>query len=340
VLFRSISLKNEAAQSSSSTLDSLLAQDSRPKTANNNPESLIIRTSFNEIALYDMVSGENLKSVSDYRENGDPNHVQCIQIIDDNNVISFSDDPIIKQFDLTTGNVVKKFVGHVKTVCDVSKSEMGLCWGEIISENRLVSCGWDRTIRVWSLESTDCLRLLKGHSAAVNRVKELPNQQLISGSEDKSLKLWSIFSGKCSRTFVGHTAGVRCIAVLTNNRIVSGSDDSNLKVWDLGKAECLATLKGHTNRITCVEVLPNKQKICSASEDSSLRLWDLVSFTCIRKINAHSMVAWTLKIVSNEKAISGGVDLNGFEQKIKVWDLNTGKCLQVINEANNLIQTF
>ena len=304
----------------------------------------MIRTAMNEVIIFDVATGQDLKTFEDEfnvrKENSMPNQIQCLQVLDENNVIVFSDDPIIKQFDLTTGQVVKRFKGHIKTQDVVSKCEMGVCWGEIISQNRLVSCGWDKTIRVWSLETAECIRLLKGHTLRVTRVKELPNEQLISTSEDKTLKLWNIFSGKCSKTFVGHEAGVRCIAILPNNRVVTGSDDCSLRVWDLNRAESLAILKGHAHRITCVEVLPNNQKICSASEDTTLRIWDANKYTCIRKIVAHSMLVWTLKIISNDKAISGGVDIDGFEQTMKVWDLNSGKCMKTIHELNNFIQSF
>jgi len=304
----------------------------------------MIRTAMNEVIIFDVATGQDLKTFEDEfnvrKENPMPNQIQCLQVLDENNVIVFSDDPIIKQFDLTTGQVVKRFMGHIKTQDVVSKCEMGVCWGEIISQNRLVSCGWDKTIRVWSLETAECIRLLKGHTLRVIRVKELPNEQLISTSEDKTLKLWNIFSGKCSKTFVGHEAGVRCIAILPNNRVVTGSDDRSLRVWDLNRADSLAILKGHAHRITCVEVLPNNQKICSASEDTTLRIWDANKYTCIRKIVAHSMLVWTLKIISNDKAISGGVDSDGFEQTMKVWDLNSGKCMKTIHELNNFIQSF
>ena len=65
----------------------------------------------------------------------------------------------------------------------------------------------DTTLRVWDLESGECLRALEEHTAWVTSVSVTPvGKRAVSGSGDKTLRVWDLERGKCLRTLKGHTA--------------------------------------------------------------------------------------------------------------------------------------
>ena len=64
----------------------------------------------------------------------------------------------------------------------------------------LVSCSLDNTIKMWDLETRECIRTLEGHSAEIHCIDVLENGFLISGSKDKSLKIWNPSDGACLKT--------------------------------------------------------------------------------------------------------------------------------------------
>jgi WD40 repeat protein len=57
----------------------------------------------------------------------------------------------------------------------------------------LASGSYDKTVKLWSVESQKEVTMLRGHSREVNSVAFSPDgKYLASGSYDKTVKLWNI----------------------------------------------------------------------------------------------------------------------------------------------------
>nr|NCR81091.1 WD40 repeat domain-containing protein [Microcystis aeruginosa K13-10] len=57
----------------------------------------------------------------------------------------------------------------------------------------LVSGSWDKTIKLWNVETGQEIRTLKGHDSAVYSVNFSPDgKTLVSGSWDNTIKLWNL----------------------------------------------------------------------------------------------------------------------------------------------------
>ena len=67
----------------------------------------------------------------------------------------------------------------------------------------------DNTVRVWDLESGECLKVLEGHTDFVKSVALTPDgRKAISGSYDKTVRVWDLESGECLKVLEGHTSDV------------------------------------------------------------------------------------------------------------------------------------
>jgi WD40 repeat protein len=101
-------------------------------------------------------------------------------------------------------------------------------------------------LKVWDLDSGDCLRTLKGHTSEVTGVALTPDgHYAVSASWDRTLKVWDVGSGECLRTLQGHTGWVTGVALTPDGRCaVSASQDHTVRVWDLASGACLASFPG------------------------------------------------------------------------------------------------
>ncbi|RUP44968.1 quinon protein alcohol dehydrogenase-like superfamily [Jimgerdemannia flammicorona] len=151
------------------------------------------------------------------------------------------------------------------------------------SSNVLITGSYDKTVRVWNLETGKTLRVLAGHTRCV-RALQFDEAKLITGSMDNTLRIWNYHTGQCIRTLEGHTKGIICLH-FDCRILVSGSADTTIKVWDFGSGECY-TLCGHTDWVNSVRIF-QKTTIVSGSDDTTIRFWDLNTRSCVRVLQGH-----------------------------------------------------
>ncbi|EAU88129.2 F-box/WD repeat-containing protein pof1 [Coprinopsis cinerea okayama7 len=192
----------------------------------------------------------------------------------------------------------------------------------------LITGSYDRTVRVWNLETGQELFCLKGHTRAV-RALQFDEVKLITGSMDNTLKVWDWRRGKCIRTLTGHTEGVVCLN-FDSNVLASGSVDSTIRVWNMRSGTSF-TLRGHTDWVNAVQLWDSQPQsvqqesgsgslldmsgcrspnanagnnnidpgkmLFSASDDGTIKLWDLNMRTCVRVFTGHVGQVQSMKLL-------------------------------------------
>ena len=132
---------------------------------------------------------------------------------------------------------------------------------------RAVSGSYDKTLRVWDLETGACLRTLEGHATWVNERERQPRWPPRGLGQ---LMTRPCGSGTWRAAVPAHPRrprdGVRSVSVSPDGRrAVSGSDDKTLRVWDLETGQCLRTLEGHRDGVSSVSVSPDGRRAVSGS---------------------------------------------------------------------------
>jgi guanine nucleotide-binding protein subunit beta-2-like 1 protein len=98
-----------------------------------------------------------------------------------------------------------------------------------------LSASWDKTLRLWDLNTGKTTRRFIGHTNDVLSVSfSADNRQIVSGSRDKTIKLWNTL-GDCKFTITeeGHGEWVSCVRFSPNPSnpvIVSAGWDRLVKV--------------------------------------------------------------------------------------------------------------
>ncbi|KAF5357866.1 hypothetical protein D9756_001820 [Leucocoprinus leucothites] len=203
----------------------------------------------------------------------------------------------------------------------------------------LITGSYDRTVRVWNMETGTELHCLRGHTRAV-RALQFDEVKLITGSMDSTLKVWDWRGGKCIRTLSGHTEGVVCLNY-DSNVLASGSVDTTVKVWNLRTGGAF-TLRGHSDWVNSVQLWDSNPKsgdssslgsslldgtpvtgsssssstcslqidpgkmLFSASDDGIIRLWDLTQRTCVRQFTGHVGQVQSIRLLVDEDCETEG----------------------------------
>lgn len=223
----------------------------------------------------------------------------------------------------------------------------------------LATGSYDKTIRVWNLETGECLAVLTGHNGCI-RTLQFDEKKLLSGSMDNTIKVWNLRTGACIRTLEGHRDGVTSLHFITNDNqqlLVSGSADTTIRVWD-GLTGNSYSLTGHAGWVNKVLIF-DKTHVISSSDDMTIKYWDLTTRTCLRTFSGHvaEVQCFDARLGSLGQGVneeednhlhyveSHGEDEDeelgltprppllvsgGLDNTIRVWNLTTGKLLQTL----------
>jgi WD40 repeat protein len=259
---------------------------------------------------------------------------------DGKRAVSVSRDGTLRVWDLETGDLVRTLAGGVASVAisPDGKRAVSVCNDptqrvlDLGRGKKAVTTYYNRTLKLWDLETGGALLALEGHSrtgtGVVFGVAMTPDgKHAVSASDDYTLKLWDLESGRAMLTLEGHSDSVNAVAVTPDGRrAISASSDRTLKVWDLITGLELGTLEGHTNIVNAVAVTPDGRRAVSASEDDTLKVWNLATGRTLRPPEGHSDWVRGMAVTPDGKrAVSASSD-----KTLKVWDLETGRALRTL----------
>ncbi|CAD7695830.1 unnamed protein product [Ostreobium quekettii] len=154
----------------------------------------------------------------------------------------------------------------------------------IYAGQKLASCGSDKTVRIWSRDSSGrwlCSAILEDcHTRAVRSCCWSPcGQYLATASFDATTAVWEEQGGEWEQvgTLEGHENEVKSVAWHPDgNLIATCSRDRTVWLWEPVDAcdyECVDVKHGHSQDVKMVQWHPGGQVLASASYDDSIKLW-------------------------------------------------------------------
>ncbi|MGB9939628.1 GTP-binding protein [Methanosarcina sp.] len=190
----------------------------------------------------------------------------------------------------------------------------------------LASPSGDKTIRLWNVESEECLNTLREHTDWITSVAFDPTGcTLASGGFDKVVKLWQVDGVHCVQTLEGHEDYIWAVAFDPDGRLASASTDKTIKIWQPDKSQLLQTLEGHKERVWGTTFSPMDRTLASVSDDRSIRLWDVEKSSQSVKFGTQRNIYFCVNFDSHSKmlaASSGNV--------IELWESNNGRLIRTL----------
>jgi len=236
--------------------------------------------------------------------------------------LSCSWDGMLRLWDINTGATTRRFVGHKKDVLSVAFSSdnrqivsgsrdktiklwniLGECkytleegghteWVSCVrfSPNTqtpiIVSCGWDKMVKVWSLTDCKIKHNLAGHTGYLNTVTVSPDGSLCaSGGKDGTARLWDLNAGNHLYSLPEAGSIINALTFSPNRYWLCAATDTSIKIWDLESKSIVADLnkntvenfKGKTKNPVCTSLCwsADGNTLYAGYTDGVVRIWDV-----------------------------------------------------------------
>jgi len=246
-----------------------------------------------------------------------------------NLVVSSSRDKTLMIWELTpdaeeVGYARKALTGHGQAVSSVVLSSDG---------QFALSGSWDKTMRLWDLNTGATVRTFNKHTSDVNCVAfSGDNRQIVSGSRDKTLRLWNTLA-ECKYTISedSHTDWISSVVFspsAKNPLIVSSGWDKLVKVWNLNTCKLRTNLVGHTGVVYTTTVSPDGSLCSSGGKDGVAMLWDVNDGKHLYSLDAGGTIN-ALAFSPKNYWLVAATDVS-----IKVWDLENKEVLDELTTQN------
>lgn len=215
------------------------------------------------------------------------------------------------------------------------KGHTGLAQAVAFSPNGhlLASGSRDQTIRIWDVQTGQCLKTLKGHTDEVRSVAfSLDGSLLASGSYDQTVQVWEVSTWSCLNVLKGHNQRVLAVLFSLDQTLVSSSDDQTVKLWNPHTGQCLRQLETHINWVLSIALSPDGQTIAIGSNNMEVRFWDMATGDWIRTLPYAGQV-WSIAFSSDGKTVVTGSE----DKTVRIWNFLTGECLQTCQEHQHRV---
>ena len=248
--------------------------------------------------------------------------ISVLIILNNGYIASGSYDETVKIWDITKKE---------KNSLIMKKNATGavLCLLEF-EPGKLLGGTSDNMINLWDLkvkENEEFIYNFYEHFLYVTALVKCDENHFASASNDLRIIIWNYKNRVSENSLNGHTDCIITMILLKCGHLCSAGADEEVRIWDWKQSKCLYCFKPHKKYIKCLLELDNGY-LLTASEDNTIGIFEKnnsLEYKNIIYLKGHECPIRTLCQINDNYFASGS-----FDNKIKIWDLRTKECVQVL----------
>ncbi|KAJ3098169.1 WD repeat-containing protein 83 [Phlyctochytrium planicorne] len=200
---------------------------------------------------------------------------------DNSRFVSVGGDRAVFVWDVGTGAIIRRFIGHGARVNAVAFN---------LDNTVAVSGSYDATVRFWDLRSQNVapIQILTDAKDSISSVK-VSGHQILTGCIDGIVRTYDIRFGRMEADDIKSPVTHTCFSN-DQNCVLASSLDNTVRLLDKDNGDVLAEYRGHKNsEYKIASTLSNDDAyVISGSEDGRICFWDLVEGTLIKTLHPHT----------------------------------------------------
>lgn len=179
-------------------------------------------------------------------------------------IASFADDKSVRLWDIATERDTNVFQDHTDYVRAGAVNP--------VSENTIISGGYDNTIKMYDSRSDKCVMSLN-HGSPLESLVFLPTGGIFISSGGTDIKVWdAVAGGRQLMKISQHTKAVTCLAVTSDGRhLISGSLDRHVKFYNTTNYQMMHNLD-YTNSVLSLGVSRDNNTLAVGQVDGTLSI--------------------------------------------------------------------
>jgi len=297
-------------------------EDHKSITVTPDGNLLITGSTDGTITLWDLKTFKRLKEIT-VQNGSHSSHITSLLVTADNNLlITGSNDKQIKIWDLKQTKLIRTIVfdEYVDSL-DISKDN-----------NTIIASVWDGKIKLIDLNTGNIRKEINEKLKYVKIGRLSPEQDLLlsfAGSEgDGEFYIREVSSGEIKQNFYDEGEINDLIFSIDGKFVVSASEDPTIKVWSIETGKIVQAFEKAEGRLGAINISNDGKNILSSTGNKNVDVWGLLDGNLKNQLRGHNSYITEIK-VSLDKVCTLSVD-----GAVRIWDLESGKCLKNYNNLN------
>ncbi|GAQ77709.1 U4/U6 small nuclear ribonucleoprotein PRP4 [Klebsormidium nitens] len=207
------------------------------------------------------------------------------------------------------GKEVRTFSGHLDRLARIAFHPSGRYLG---------TASFDKTWRLWHLETGVEMLLQEGHSRAVYGIAFHVDGSLVASCGlDALARVWDLRTGKSIMPLQGHVKPILGIDFSPNGyHLATAGEDHTCRIWDLRMRRSLYVIPAHSHLITQVKYEPSQGYfLVTSSHDNTARIWSGKDFKPVKTLAGHEGKILDVDISAEGQYITTAA----YDRTIKLW---------------------
>uniref|UniRef100_G1Q0V3 WD repeat domain 38 n=1 Tax=Myotis lucifugus TaxID=59463 RepID=G1Q0V3_MYOLU len=240
---------------------------------------------------------------------------------DGQTLLTASEDGCVYGWETRSGNLLWKLGGHTGGLLDLDREAKAA----MTSNQR----AWDWMTHTPSTLVPERQPLKKGLGLTHLRPRTWHCEASGLPSEAQGSHLQS---GQVLRHLAGHQDSIQSSDFApSSDYLATGSWDSTIRIWDLRTgtpAIFHQELEGHSGNVSCL-CYSTSGLLASGSWDKTIHIWKPSTRSLLIQLKGHA--TWVKSIAFSPDGLQ--LASAGYSPMIKVWDCNTGMCIETLKQG-------